>query len=211
MNSWSNFGSSSSSYTLTVSTQSASSDYRCVITLPGPPVMIFTSTLVSVVNAYCAPFLLIYGCIYADTINNFVLVGESNTRIYDLNTGCAANNYDNRTSQSVNLFAGMTYTSFISSQYSSSEYSGIWIDFNNDCVFSSTEMVGSGLLSGTADTPISMVIPTVAAGGTLGVHRMRVAVLYYTTANPCGTSASYGEIHDYSVNIISYACKCCRF
>ena len=190
-----------------MSSQPKSSDYRCVITLPGPPVMMFTSTLVTVTSAYCAALVLPSGCIYADTVNDFILVGESNTRINDIGTGCAANNYDNRTSQSVTLFTNMAYTAFVGTQYSSSEYVGIWIDFDQDSTFSASERVGSGLLNSTLDTPITMTIPSVAGGATIGVRRMRVTVLYATIANPCGPPAYYGETHDYSVNIIAYACK----
>ena len=175
--------------------------------MPGTPPVIFPSTTVTVVSAFCAPMVLLYGCSYSDTINTFILVGESNTRINDLNTGCAANNYDNRTSQSVTLFVNMVYTAYIASQFSSNEYYGIWIDFDDDCVFSASERVSSGLLTSTSNTPITVTIPTVGGGAVVGIHRMRVTILYAVTANPCGPPASYGETHDYSVNIIAYSSK----
>jgi hypothetical protein len=187
--------------------QPKSTDYRCSITLPGPPVIVFLSTTVTVVSAYCAPFVLTYGCNYGDTINDFILVGESNTRINDIATGCAANNYDNRISESVTLFAGMAYVAFISTQYSSSEYVGIWIDFNNNCDFESSEEVGSIVLSSTSDTAITITIPAIGSGVAVGTYRMRVTDLYAAVANPCGPPAFYGETHDYTVNIIAYACK----
>lgn len=169
--------------------------------------MIFPSTIVTVASAFCAPMVLPSGCGFGDTINTFMLVGESTTRINDLNTGCAASNYDNRTSQSVTLFVNMAYTAYISSQYSSGEYYGIWIDFDDDCVFEASERVSSGLLTSTANTAITVTIPTVGGGAAVGVHRMRVTILWNVPANPCGPPASYGETHDYSVNIIAYSSK----
>ena len=148
--------------------------------------------------------MLANGCALQDTINNFILVGESNTRINDLNTGCAANNYDNRIAQSVTLMTSSVYTAFVSSQYSSSEYVGIWIDFDDDSVFEPSEQVGARLLNSTLNTPVTMTIPA-AGGSVVGVHRMRVSVLYAVPANPCGPPASFGETHDYTVNIIAYA------
>lgn len=175
--------------------------------MPGTPPVIFPSTIVTVVSAFCAPFVLSSGCGFGDTINNFILIGESTTRINDLNTGCAANNYDNRISQSVTLFVNMVYTAYIGTQYSSGEYYGIWIDFDDDSVFEASERVSSGLLTSTSNTAISVTIPTVGGGAVVGVHRMRVAILWNVPANPCGPPANYGEIHDYSVNIIAYSSK----
>lgn len=157
----------------------------------------------TVASAYCAPFVLASGCALQDTINNFILVGESNTRINDIGTGCAANNYDNRIGQSVTLMTSMTYTAFVSTQFSSNEYLGIWIDFDDDFVFEASEQVGARLLNSTLNTPVTMTMPA-AGGSVVGTHRMRVTVLYAYPANPCGPPATYGETHDYTVNIIAY-------
>ena len=102
---------------------------------------------------------------------------------------------------------GTTYTAFASSQSTPGQYIGIWIDFDDDCIFEPSEKVGARLLNSTLNTPVTMVIPTVAGGAVVGVHRMRVTVLYNVVANPCGPPATFGETHDYSVNIIAYAGK----
>ena len=167
--------------------------------------------IVTVVSAYCRPSILSSGCVSQGTIDNFILVGESNTRINDLNTGCAATNYDNLTSQSVTLMTGMAYTAFVSSQYSVNENLGIWIDFDDDCIFEPSEQVAVGILNSTLNTPVTVTIPTVAGGAAVGVHRMRVTVLNNVVANPCGPPASFGETHDYSVNIVAYAGKLSNF
>jgi hypothetical protein len=206
-NVWSNVGSASSSYSLVISTQLSSLDYQCMVISSGPPLMTFPSTTVTVTNAYCAPSVLTYGCNYQDTINDFILVGEYSTQINDLATGCAANNYDNRTSESVTLFANTAYIAFISTQYTPGESIGIWIDFNNNDVFETTEEVTTGSFSSTADTQMTLTIPAIGSGATAGVHRMRASLAYSVTPTACGSPALYGEVQDYSVNIIAYACK----
>ena len=166
--------------------------------------MVFTSTTVTVTNAFCSPLATTYNCAYQDNINDFILVGESNTQINNVGTGCAAGGYESRVSSSVTLFANTPYTAFVSSQYSSSEYLGIWIDFNDNWVFEATEQVATRLLNSTLRTPVTLTIPAIGSGAVVGSHRMRVVLSYGVTANACQTGVSYGETHDYTVNIIAY-------
>ncbi len=170
--------------------------------------MIFPSTTVTVTtsNSICAPAVLSLGCTSLDTINNFILVGESNTQINHLNSGCATNNYDNRTSLSVTLFTSRAYTAFVSSQYQG-QIVGIWIDFDNSLVFESNERVALETLNGTINTQVLLTIPMLSANVLSGTHRMRVSLAYAMEPNPCGKPATYGEIHDYTVNIRAYSCK----
>jgi hypothetical protein len=208
-NVWSNISTPSSSSSFTVSTQTNSTDYQCRIIVSGPPLMYFPSTIVTVTDAYCPP--LVITCSLLDTINNFILVGESSTQINDLATGCAANGYDNRISESVTLFVSKTYAALVSTQYSSYETVAIWIDFNNNFEFDSYERVALQALNGLSNTPVNIAIPTIGSGATLGVHRMRASLAYYVTPNPCATSVTYGETHDYTVNIMPYTRKLVHF
>ena len=192
---------------MAIGDQQRSTDYQALISLPGSPRVMFRSTVVTVTNAYCPPNILASGCSSSRNLDNFILVGQANTRINDLNTGCAAGNYDNRTSQSATLMAGIAYTAFASSLATPGQNLGIWIDFDNDCVFEPSEQVATRVLNSTLNTPVVLTIPTVAGGAVLGVHRMRVAVLYNVPVNPCGPPATFGEMHDYSVNIIATASK----
>ena len=84
------------------------------------------------------------------------------------------------------------------------QYVGIWIDFNQNGTFETSE----GLVSANAGSGGTVTLNfTVPAGAILGNTRMRVrggndAVL--TTSQACGASSSnYGETKDYIVNIIS--------
>jgi hypothetical protein len=85
----------------------------------------------------------------------------------------------------------------------------MWIDFNNNFVFETTERVASGVMSGTSNTLITVTIPSTGAGAVVGVHRMRASLAYYYVPDPCGAGNPYGETHDYTVNIIT--CKLFHF
>jgi hypothetical protein len=71
----------------------------------------------------------------------------------------------------------------------------VWIDFNQDGVFSDSEIVYSGSSSGTISG--SIVVPTSALSG---ATRMRVSMGYGTPPPACG-AFSYGEVEDYTVTI----------
>lgn len=206
MNTWTNIDSSNTSYARTVTSQSNTTDYRCVITSTIPALMIFTSTIVTITTAFCTPYGMSFGCGSQDTINDFILVGESNTRIYDVGTGCQAGSYSNR-GLSVTLFANTTYTAFVSTQYSSSELVAIWIDFNDNGVFETAERITLGNTNSILRTPQTLVIPAIGSGATVGTHRMRVSLAYATTPSPCNTGVTYGELQDYTVTILAYTRK----
>jgi hypothetical protein len=180
-------------------------DYRCEVVVYSPALMILRSTLVTVSNGYCAPFII--SCTALDTLNSFIIPGELGTQINDVGTGCSTNAYDNRTGQSVTLAVSKVYTVQVSSQYSPSEQVAIWIDFNHNFVFEMAERVALQALNSTLNTPVTMTIPTLGAGATLGVHRMRATVAYSVAPNPCSSGTTFGETHDYSVNIISNTSK----
>ncbi len=106
---------------LSTSTLTSSTDFRCEIIIQGSLSTVFASTIVTVTVgiSYCAPEVVL--CNRGDTINTFVLIGESGTQIYDLDTNCSMNSYYNGSSQSVTLFASMTYIALVSTQYSPGE------------------------------------------------------------------------------------------
>ncbi len=86
---------------------------------------------------------------------------------------------------------------FRSSSYT--EYWHVWVDLNHDGIFGTDERLvygsstSSGTLSGT------MTIPTTAL---LGQTRMRVTMKYNAAATACETF-SYGEVEDYTLNIVA--------
>src|SRR5690606_10211522 len=161
---------------------------------------------------YCIPTMPIFGsgCIFGDEIDDFILPGENSTGINDIATGCVgATGYDDRTAQpAVDLMEDTDYTATASTGFSSN-YCSIWIDFNDDEIFQSTERVGGSpngqAVSTTTGSAITVSIP---AGVTTGNRRMRVMIAYSIQSidqDPCNNGlnqANYFEVHDYTVNII---------
>ena len=102
-----------------------------------------------------------------------------------------------------NLTANLPYgsnTIYVSAGFSGSSYRehwSIWIDFNQDGSFSSTEEVVSGSSSSANRLSASFTVPTSAQSGTT---RMRVQMKYGSGGGSC-ESFNYGEVEDYTVNI----------
>ncbi|RTY95986.1 M4 family metallopeptidase [Flavobacterium sp. GT3R68] len=84
-------------------------------------------------------------------------------------------------------FSGAAYT----------EYWKIWIDYNKNGVFDTTELVVSGTSAVSTNLTSTFTVPTTALAGTT---RMRVSMKYSVAQTACETF-SYGEVEDYTVNI----------
>ncbi len=105
---------------------------------------------------------------------------------YKDNTGLSANlPYGSNT---IYLSAG-----FASSSYT--EYWKIWIDYNQNGVFESSEAVVSGSSSSSSTLSASFSVPSTAKAG---ATRMRVSMKYNASQTACETF-SYGEVEDYTV------------
>lgn len=115
------------------------------------------------------------------------------------NTTGANAGYGNFTSLVANLPYGsntITYSAgFTGSAYT--EYWRVWIDYNKNGTFETTEQVVSGSSSSSANLSTTFTVPTTALAGTT---RMRVAMKYNAAPTSCETF-SYGEVEDYTVNI----------
>jgi bacillolysin len=116
-------------------------------------------------------------------------------------TGTAG--YENFTSQTTNATRGTAYTITITPSWTSTVYSegyGVWIDFNKNGFFTDAgEMVVAKSASQT--TPVTATF-TIPAGATLGATRMRVSMKYNGIPTSC-ESFTYGQVEDYTVNIVS--------
>jgi len=81
---------------------------------------------------------------------------------------------------------------------------GVWIDFNRNGIFETSERILTGALNTTAVTSGTFIVPTVASGlvytGNL-TTRMRVVLRESNDPTACG-NVSYGEVEDYSVKFI---------
>lgn len=160
------------------------------------------SSSVQVTLAYCSPNS---DCTDGDRITNFVLESISN------NSGstCTPNGYNDYTAQSTDLTQGELYNGTLTNGSWGSNFA-IWIDFNDDAIFSASERVFATItnVAGESTSPISISIPEDAP---LGQHRMRVRLIYgnpgttSSTLDPCTVyteNSLYGEIEDYTVNIV---------
>ncbi len=169
-------------------------------------VMIFNTN--SYAQTYCTPTFTT-GCA-DDMINDFSIDGDNGTFIHDLATGCSAIAYDDKTSlAAVDLTPSVSYITTISSG-TSGDNCAIWIDFDDDGIFQTSELVGT---SSTGITTFgSSVVISIPNTATPGLHRMRVMLGFDTygdptSFDPCNTSytLALGEVHDYMVDIQALA------
>lgn len=147
------------------------------------------------------------GCTIGDAITTFRLFGESASQISMTGATCASVNYytDLSGTTNVNVVVGKSYAGTFTLE-DSSDYISIWIDYNNNGSFETTERVLNNLQSTdfATPTPFSIYIPS---GSALGAHKMRVRSVYYSfsptlSTDPCG-SYSYGETRDFTITIQS--------
>lgn len=168
-------------------------------------------------QAQCVPtFPPSEGCSFGDQVHTFQLNGDGSSKINDIFSGCSAGSYKNATgTATVLLTEGSSYTANVSSN-NTDDYLAIWVDFNGNDIFESSERIvaySSPLASGFSTTPVAFTIPSGVISGTFTM-RVMVGYPYNLSFNPisandfdpCNSGSnriSYGEIHDYSVEIIA--------
>ncbi len=160
---------------------SASSNVVNVTTLAGSTVTYCTSTSNSTADEKI-------GRVVLGTINN-------------PSTGTAG--YENFTALSTNLTRGTANTITITPSWTSTVYSegyAVWIDYNKNGLFTDAgELVYSKATSTATSASGSFTVPATA---TVGATRMRVSMKYNGIPTSCET-LSYGQVEDYSVNILT--------
>jgi len=110
--------------------------------------------------------------------------------------------YNDNTNMTTNLPIGTNTINFSAGFKSSSytEYWQVWIDLNQDGDFTdSGEKLVSGSSSSSNSLSATLEVPATAK---LGQTRMRVTMKYNAAATSC-ESFSYGEVEDYTVNIVA--------
>ena len=125
-------------------------------------------------------------------IDNVVLGGISNTT-------SGNGGYGNFTSQVGNITIGNN-TIIVSAGFSGSSYTEnwrVWIDYNQNGIFESSEQVLSGSSSSSGNLSYNFTVPSNAL---LGNTRMRVSMKWNGAPTACETF-TYGEVEDYTVNI----------
>ena len=164
---------------------------------------------VTVGPTYCSPsfFEAAYSCSTMYTnISGFHVVGTTATNIND-RVACDGSGYEVHTAMSSTFAQGGSYTATINTSGTYSLTCQSWIDFNNNGTFESSESVG-GISSYTDSGTFSITIPASAPTGTF---RLRIEEVYgaasYPSVAPCPTSYYYGEVRDYTVNIVTPATR----
>lgn len=166
-----------------------------------------TSFTIETAPANCVPLTGTaagQNCSGGDVISLFRIKGESSE--LNINTGTACNSPSGYTDSTdhpvtINLARGKSYWGQIQCGYAN-DYITIWIDGNDDGIFDAGERLMNNLLIGTTLTNINLFIPL---GTPLGVHRLRIRNVYYSTAptkttDPCNLY-NYSDTRDFRVNI----------
>lgn len=145
---------------------------------------------------YCTPTFS-GGCGTGEEIESFEIPDAEFTH---LNTGCSTAGYGDYTSTIITFAEGVNYdysVSFITAFQSLK----IWIDFNDDEVFDTSELISEDTTFTFNDVLAEGTI-AIPAGANLGLHRMRVMNRYATTTYEACGSGNAGEAHDYMVDIV---------
>jgi len=207
---WTNMsGATTASYMVT-SGITATTYYRCNVTCSTSSSTYNSSVLTETVTSTGCPCIPIfnYGCgsPYNIDINSVVISGECGSSLNDANTGCSTNAYDDRSYlPPVKMVAGTSYSCNISSdEFAYNDWCQIWIDYNDDGTFSSSEIVASPGSIATTTSPISFTI-TPPSSAPFGTHHLRIRTSKdagsSSNVDPCNTD-DYGETQDYLIQII---------
>lgn len=168
-----------------------------------------TATIFSTAAApvICTP-VYSTGCSAGDSIAYFSLKGAGGTVIYNQSGNtCNPQSYNDYTGvfSPVQLVAGESFSGFIRTG-NSNDYFSLWIDYNDNGVFSSNERLVNNMRAGPATKHFTLFFPHPGVPFT-GTHRMRVRVVNYSSApfihaltDPCN-SYTFGETEDYLVSL----------
>ncbi len=114
------------------------------------------------------------------------------------NSSGAVSGYQDFTSVSTDLTKGNSYTITVTPTWTATVYNegySVWIDFNKNGTFDSSEQVFSQAATSTSPVSGSFTVPTSASNGST---RMRVSMKYNGIPTACETF-TYGQVEDYSV------------
>jgi len=184
----------------------APTDFRLIATCTNSNLS-DTSNVVEVdisdfIDCYCTP-IYSYGCNIGARVDG-VTTTMGITNISNTGTGCNEMDGIGYTNYSSTHSASALQAAMMGIEVDVSNYSGgvkVWIDWNQNGVFESNELVTESSSTITAGNSHSdnFIVPATAVPG---ITRMRVRVVEGSTSfDPCGT-AYYGETEDYTFEVI---------
>ena len=148
-----------------------------------------------IVNINCSPSM---DCSFNDGFQLFQLA--------DINNESGCEGYGDFTDQITDLEADYNYDLNVVTGYGDQNVR-VWIDFNNDFVFSLDELVVDNyvIAEGSAAGSYSATIPlTIPAGVNLGQHILRAKTNWQAgVPDDACEETQYGETEDYLVNIVA--------
>lgn len=148
---------------------------------------------VNYINLYFPDYCYPTGnCSWGDGFTGFSLGDISN-----MNNGCSPDGYGDFTAMSTELEHGTTYTVNWTTGYSNQQAS-LWIDLNDDKIFSDDERLITNFVMANAGTVYSTNF-TVPEGVSPGPKRLRIRANWQnSSSDPC-SNFTYGETEDYTV------------
>lgn len=141
----------------------------------------------------------------SDEIINFSLDDFSN----DSAPSEGTNGYSDYTDLGpIQLIPGIEYSASLTSGSGSGNHgAAIWIDYNDDGIFSEDEKVA--YIDNSIGANETVDFPEFIASSQVGEHRLRVQYTYYQDGidlDPCNITTSYSETEDYTVLIVDVNC-----
>ncbi len=192
---WTNMGAGATQTT----SQTVATFYQCIVSCGANSA---TSTPLQVTmnnfnNCYCLP-IYTNACAFGDFIARVRLGALDNSSV------CTGQFTYYNALPAPDIYPGITQTVSVSvGPDTFGQWVGVWIDYNQDGIFSPAEFLAAPVNAGANGTV--NVTFTVPPGATLGTTRMRVRAgddVAMTSAQSCGASNStFGEAEDYNVNI----------
>lgn len=185
-------------------TQTSNTYYQCEVSC-GNAISTSNSVLVGVnnpSNCYCIPNYSV-GKTFGDLISNVVITGTTLSNA----TGTSPVNpsytyFTGLPTMTAALQSGFTYEMNITVGTYQDQNVAVWIDYNDDALFSPSERIGyTANAIGSNGTGVFAI--ALACDAAPGVHRMRIRDVYQidaATIDPCSTY-QYGETEDYDVLI----------
>nr|WP_294858502.1 GEVED domain-containing protein [uncultured Fluviicola sp.] len=136
-------------------------------------------------------------------INNFSTTGGATSNISNLNSGFASNGYEDATTMTVSQYEGGPNVNF-SVDFGSPGYTygfGIWVDWNDNMVFESSEQMFQSNIGYQEDFSGSFGVPV---GVAVGSYRMRILADYWNSSpsDACTLNSGEGEAEDYTFVVV---------
>lgn len=214
--SWTNLTSSQTNIPYTVTSQSVSTYYRCVLTCNTSSATANSSSILVtqdvILNCHCIPPP--FDCNNSNEIKNVSISTLNNS------SSCTLDGYTDYSSSvpSVSLTAVQSYSLNVKVGSDFNNYTSVWIDYNQNGIYDTNEFTDLGFVTGAGDSTIYGNI-TIPAGASLGNTKMRVrnrqSISFYDdeacSAGGLGdknvTGTNYGETEDYMVTILQQNCS----